>query len=361
MIRTKSGLPKHCGWNVDRHGTRRVRFRKGGFSTYLTGIPWSPDFMQQYALALEGVTVQAAGEVGASRTIPGSIDALCVSHYRSPEFRRLKPITQAVRRNIIERFRVEHGRKPVAALGRAHIKQLIAAKADTPEAANNLLKVLRVLLAHAVDVDMIASNPAIDVQRYASKGEGIHTWTEHEVAQFETHHAAGTKARLALALMLYIAARRSDAVRFGWQHVQGDTITFRQHKTDTPLIIPIHPELMHVLAATPRTNLTFLTTQFGKPFTAAGFGNWFRDRCDEAGLPQCSAHGLRKCAATRLAQAGCSLHQVMAMTGHKSMSEVARYTKAADQARLARQAMRTQIEAQLSSRKPKLDKNRKKP
>jgi integrase len=340
MIRTRSGLPKHCSWNLDRaDGKRRVRFRKGAFSTYLTGIPWSEDFMRQYAAALEGVTVERPSEVGASRTIPGSFDALAVSYYRSPEFQRLSPSTQAVRRNVIERFRIEHGKKPVALLTRAHIKQIIGAKSETPEAANNLLKVLRVLLGHAVDIDMIASNPAINVQRYPSKGEGIHTWTESEVAQFEAHHPIGSKARLALSLMLYTAARRSDVVRFGWQHVQGDAIAFRQKKTDAPLLIPIHPALMQVLAATPRTNLTFLTTEFGKSFTAAGFGNWFRERCDEAGLAQCSAHGLRKCAATRLADAGCSLHEVMAMTGHRSMSEVARYTKAADQARLARQAM----------------------
>ena len=48
MLRTKSGLPKHCGWNLDRkNGKRRVRFRKGGFSTYITGIPWAENFMRQ--------------------------------------------------------------------------------------------------------------------------------------------------------------------------------------------------------------------------------------------------------------------------------------------------------------------------
>src|SRR5262249_40132980 len=207
MLRTRSGLPKHCSWNLDReNGKRRVRFRKGAFSTYLTGIPWSPEFMQQYALALEGVTIERLSEVGTSRTIPGSFDALCVSYYRSPEFQRLKASTQAVRRKVIERFRNEHGKKPVALLGRAHIKQIIGAKSGTPEAANNLLKVLRVLLGHAVDIDMIASNPAINVQRYASKGEGIHTWSEVEVAQFEAHHPVGSKARLALAPALHRAA-----------------------------------------------------------------------------------------------------------------------------------------------------------
>src|SRR5262249_24471924 len=156
-------------------------------------------------------------------------------------------------------------KKPVAHLTRAHIAHVIGTKASTPEAANNLLKVLRVILNHAVSIDMIPSNPAIGVERFASKGEGIHTWAEAEVAQFEEHFPVSTKARLALALLVFTAARRSDVVRFGWQHVQGDAIHIGQKKTDVPLVIPIHPELMKVLAATPRTNLTFLTTQFGKP------------------------------------------------------------------------------------------------
>ena len=116
-------------------------------------------------------------------------------------------------------------------------------------------------------------------------------------------------------------------------------IAVRQEKTGASLLIPIAPELAEALALVPRTNMTFLLTERGAPFTAAGFGNWIRDRCDEAGLPQCSAHGLRKLAATRLANAGCSEREIMAITGHKSVSEVSRYVKAADQDRLAGQAM----------------------
>src|SRR5215831_8189193 len=122
-------------------------------------------------------------------------------------------------------------------------------------------------------------------------------------------------------------------------------------------------DLVQALTAAARTNLTFLVTERGAPFTAAGFGNWFRDRCNEAGLPQCSAHGLRKLAATRLANAGCSTDQIKAITGHRSISEVARYTKAADQARLARQAaglLRVEREQKLSNLEPRLDKKRKK-
>jgi hypothetical protein len=110
MLRTRSGLPRHCSWNADRHGTRRVRFRKAGFTTYLTGIPWSEDFMRQYAAALEGVKAQTM-EIGASRTKPGTINTLCVFYYRSPDFRALKPSTQVMRRNIIEHFRNAHWRQ----------------------------------------------------------------------------------------------------------------------------------------------------------------------------------------------------------------------------------------------------------
>jgi hypothetical protein len=92
MLKTRSGLPKHCSWNIDRHGKRRVRFRLRGFSTYLTGTPWSEDFMRQHAAALDGTKAQL-NNIGGGRTKPGSFDALCVSYYRSPEFRDLKAST----------------------------------------------------------------------------------------------------------------------------------------------------------------------------------------------------------------------------------------------------------------------------
>jgi len=113
----------------------------------------------------------------------------------------------------------------------------------------------------------------------------------------------------------------------------------RQQKTGIELAIPIHATLAAIVAETLADHLTLLTTKTGKPFSAAGFGNWFRDRCNEAGLCHCSAHGLRKAAARRLAEAGCTMHEIAAITGHASLSEVQRYTKAADQARLARAAM----------------------
>ena len=261
MLRNKSGLPKHCCWNTDQRGNRYVRFRKGGFTTNLTGIPWSEDFMRQYATALEGLQAKTTDNIGVERTKPGSFNALVVSYYRSPEFRGLAASTQSKNRGIIEKFRNEHGDKPINRLRRAHINEIIGAKADTPEAANNLLKVLRLLLNYAVRIDMIAANPTTGVKKYHSENpDGYYTWTEDEVRQFVARHPIGTTAHLAMTLMLCTGQRRSDAVRMGWQHIRNGKIAVRQQKTNTPLLIPIHPDLEQALAAVPRTNLTLLMT-----------------------------------------------------------------------------------------------------
>jgi integrase len=358
MLKTKSGLPKHCSWNQDQHGTRRVRFRKSGFSTYLTGTPWSEDFMRQYAAALDGVKVQAANIGAELRTRPGSINELCVAYYRSPAYLDLKASTKEGRRGIIESFRKAHGDKPVGRLERKHVEQIIAEKRDTPNAANNLLKVIRLLLSHAVDIGMLTSSPALGIKRFKIRGDGYPPWDEEQIAQFERHHAVGTKARLAFALLLYTAQRVSDVIKMGRQHLVGDTaIKVTQEKTGTSLTIPLHPGLKAIIAAAERTGLLFLTTRRGTPFSRQVFTKWFRQQCDLAGVRDRSAHGLRKSAATRLADAHCTPHEIAAITGHASLREVERYTKARDQEKLARQQIRRmEGERDLSSLSARLDK-----
>jgi integrase len=335
-----------------------VRFFKRGFSTYLKGIPWSEDFMRAYAAALEGGKT-ASSTIGNSRTLTGSFDALCVAYYQSAAFCALQPSTQVLRRGVIEAFRVQHGTKPLRGLTRAHIHSIVGAKAGTPEAANNLLKALKVMLGFAVDIGLLDLNPTTGIKRYKSRGGGYHPWSEAEVVRFRERHPAGSKARLALELLLGTAQRRSDVVRLGWQAVRGEDVAVRQRKTDRPLLIPMHPDLVAELSRLPKTNLTFLITDTGAPFSPNYFTRWFRIRCNEAGLPQCSAHGLRKLAATRLAEAGCSANEIAAITGHRTLTEVARYTTEADQARLARSGRAKQIKAETGIIQPssRLDKN----
>jgi len=253
--------------------------------------------------------------------------------------------TQRVYRGLIERFSEQadkdgnkFGDKRAALIGREHVVRLLATKADKPEAANQFRKVLRAMMKHAVEIGLRADDPTRDVRAIRVRSDGFHSWSDAEIAQFEKCHPIGSRARLAFALLLYTGQRRSDVVRMGCQHVRDGVLTVRQQKTGTKLSIPVHPTLQAILNAV-SDNLTFLTTQFGKPFTSNGFGNWFRNQCNAAGLPQCSAHGLRKAAARRLAEAGCTAHEIASITGHASLKQIAHYTRAADQGRLASAAM----------------------
>jgi integrase len=331
---------------VDRHGKVRFYFRRAGFKLVrLPGLPGSAEFMDAYQAALAGMSAPRV-EIGASRTRPGTVNAAVVAFYGSNEFLKLRPITKATYRGILEAFRAKHGDKRIAMLERRHVLGMLADKAATPAAQRNLLRMLRMLLAFAVETGLRADNPAVGIKTSAPKSIGFHTWTEEEIAQFEARHAIGTRARLALALLLYTAQRRADVVRIGRQHVHNGVLRLTQSKTAAPLVIPVHPELAAIIAATPSDHLTFLVTEYGQPFTPAGFGNWFRDRCNEAGLPrECAAHGLRKAACRRLAEAGASANVIAAISGHRTLREVERYTRAADQARMARAGMDLTIAA----------------
>jgi integrase len=188
------------------------------------------------------------------------------------------------------------------------------------------------------------------VKKIKSKRRGgFHRWTDAEVARFEERHAVGTKARLALALGLYTGQARQDVALMGEQHIThdpeygGEVLNWVRKKTEDKtgleLTIPVHPELRRIIDATPSAHLTFLVNELGAPFTAAYFGEWFRDRCDEAGLPQCSFHGLRKAAATRLVDAGCDVVEAAAITGHASLKELQRYIETRDRKKAAHHAM----------------------
>ncbi|MBL4732060.1 MAG: tyrosine-type recombinase/integrase [Rhizobiaceae bacterium] len=187
---------------------------------------------------------------------------------------------------------------------------------------------------------MIRANPTQGVKGYSKKTDGWLAWTEVNITQFKDTHAIGTSQRLAFDLLLGTGQRRSDVVRLGWQHINGNRLKFKQLKTGARIEIPIDPALWISIKSMPKRNLTFLVTGRGLPFTANGFGNFFRAACNRAGLSNLSAHGLRKAMAVRLAESGATANQIAAVTGHSSLSEVARYTAAAEKALLADQAFR---------------------
>jgi integrase len=329
-------LPKYVHGFVDRHGKPRFYFRRPGFALKrLRGAPYSPQFMEDYAAAMAGQPLP----VGFGRACPGSVLALAISYFASPEFRTLKPSTQRAYRWTIDRICRDHGEKRAADLRREHIVRLMAARAEQPGAANALRMALRVMMKHAVDIGLRADDPTRDVRAIRVKTGGHHSWTESQIEQFERHHPVGSRARLVFALLLYTGQRRGDVLRMGAQHIRDGAVYVKQEKTGIELVIPLHPDLAAIIAAAPRDHLTFVTTRLGGPFQGSAFSRWFREQCEAAGLEHCSAHGLRKAAARRLAEAGCTAHEIAAITGHASLGELVRYTKAVDQRRLAEAAM----------------------
>lgn len=322
----------------DRHGKIRFYFRRGRQRAKIPGHPGSREFMAAYQAALSG----APPPIGADRTAPGTMAALVASWYKSPEFAHLAASTQTTYRRIVEAFLAKNGDKRVAMLQPNHIRDMVKAKgADTPAAANRLLSLLRLLMRHAIEEEMRQDDPTASVRRVQYKVKGFATWTEEHIAAFEERWKPGTRARLAMALLLYTGQRRSDVIRMGRQHVKNGSIQVRQEKTRTELVIPLHPQLAAAIDASPAEHLTFLMTEAGRPFASGNaFYNWFSRCAQAADIPVgLSPHGLRKAAARRLAEAGCTPHMIASITGHATLKEIERYTKAVDQEKLARSAI----------------------
>lgn len=297
---------------VDRHGKERFYYREKGRGPRIPlPHPSSPDFSKAYAAAIAGrVKPRRLGRpaaVNPLRPKAGTLRWLCATYFASPEFRQLAASTQRTRRRIVEhclREPIAPGAAEVFAdcpldmLTPKAIRVLRDRKADLPQAANGRVKVLRAIFKWGIEAepDHVKGNPARDVSFLRGRAGGYHSWTIEEVEQYEARHPIGTQARLALALLLYTGQRRSDVVRFGEPMVRDGWLHFRQWKNrnrkPVDMELPILPALRDIIRATsPIGTQTWLVTSFGKPFTIAGFGNWFRDRCNEAGLPHCSAHG----------------------------------------------------------------------
>lgn len=319
----------------DRHGKPRHYYRRKGFARVaIPGVPGSSEFMAVYA----SCGTPSAPVEPRSRLQPRSINALIVEYYRSAEWANLKASTRPGYRCSLERFRESHGSKGVASILPKHLEAIFHGMANRSGAAKNLRKRLRRVFQLAVRLGWRNDNPVQATEAPRRKVKGFTPWGEASIQAYEARWPSGSRERLALALLLYTGQRKSDVITMGRQHVKAARIRVCQLKTDVRLSIRIHPALQAELDAAP-VGMTFLLTSFGKPFTSGGFGNWFRERATMAGLDGLTAHGLRKAAGRRLAEAGCTAKEIMAVLGHTTMQQVELYTRDADQETLADAAM----------------------
>lgn len=364
---------KYLSREENRHGDECLYARRHGKRVRLREKEGTPAFAKEYIAAIEHLDAVAPGQRAAATAAvthaPGSLGWLGALHFQSKgdgDFLTLTPDSQMRRRNILEEcFKVPLSENDPDPMGNCPLKYLTAQKVKRmieagsgPGARANRRKHLSVLCAWGVDNNHLATNLVRDVKAGRRiKSGGFYPWVLPDVEQFLTYHRAQTgtqskKAILALGLLLFSGTRRQDMVTLGKQHCRGpkpdmlgDWIRYVPKKTmwkrRTLVQKPLLPVLKQIIddAADVLGSMTFLETSYGKPFTKNGIGNWFRDRCDEAGLTQCTAHGLKKCGATIAAENGATTRQLMAMFDWDTPEMAEVYTRGAEQKRLAGQGM----------------------
>lgn len=321
---------------IDRHGKVRRYVRRPGFpKVSLPGLPGSAEFMAAYQAAVSGL--------GTTRQGPrkdGTIGKLIADFYRSAEFSNLKPSSQATYRFVLSRFETQDGHRLVRDLPRVKARKIIEEIGETKPGLANLTKaVLHRLFEFAVSIEMRSDNPFTKGPAY--KLNKIHTWTDAEIAAYEKRWPFGTRERLAYSVLLYTAQRVSDAVTIKLADARSGRINLTQKKTGEEVSIAVHPELARAIKAGPCNGMTLIGTPAGKPINRHNLSDLISRAAAKAGLPAyCVAHGLRKAALRRLAEHGSTTKEIQAVSGHRTLKEIERYTEKADRARLSQAAIR---------------------
>ena len=326
------------------------RFEKNGFRCNLPGPYGSPEFLAAYEDALAQVRPKKG-----PRAPEGTLAWLIEQYLCSLRYQNLSPSRKRTIRLELDWLKRQAGKYHFSALQVRHVEALMARKSG-PVAANTVRKNLSMLFNFATKkLGYRGGNPARGAEKMNVNKSGYHTWTDEEVARFLDRHGPGTKARLVMMLALNTGMARQDLVRVGWQHVRNGRIAYQRHKTSVCADMPILDDLARELDRLPRDRMLFVTHgRDHRPYTPASLGNWFRDRCREAGVPG-SLHGLRKAGATFLANAGATEWEIASFLAHTDTSQVREYTKKANRSRLTDSGFAKLPEGKMSNFSESLD------
>ena len=327
--------PPHLHRQVTRHGKSVWYVRMGkGRRTRIKAAFGTPEFDAEYHAAI------TARPRPSSSSPPADTLAWLIERYReTPAWLDLSLSTRRQREAILAHIVKSAGKQPYAQITRATIVAGRDRRHGTPAQARHFLETMRGLFRWATDAQLVKTNPTAGVADPARpKNAGIPVWTEEEVAAYEQRWPIGTRQRVWLDVLLYTGLRRGDAVRLGRQHVRNGVATIKTEKTDTEVTLPILPVLAETLRVGPCGDLTFIVGANGHPLDKRSFGNQFRKACRAAGVNR-SAHGLRKIAATRAANAGATVAELEAIFGWSGGRMASLYTRSADRRQLAHRAM----------------------
>jgi integrase len=262
---------------------------------------------------------------------------LIEAYKRSPEWDRLSDARKKKCALYFDRLS-QLGNYSRDEIERPHIRAIRNAIFSTgkPGAANGFVNVVSAMFGWAVKADLLKHNPAIGITPIP--GGHLPAWSQAQADQAIA--ALPEHLRRLVLLALFTGQRRGDLCRMAWTHYDGERIRVTQGKTGTPLVIPVHPTLKAAMDQWPRRATTILVNSRGRPWSPNRVTDGLRKALERIGFePGRNVHGLRKLAATNLAEAGCSAHEIAAITGHRSLALVSLYTASADQERMATAAI----------------------
>jgi integrase len=295
----------------------------------------TPEHDAEYQAAISGQPRRARGSKA------GTLSWLIERYRETTAWTDLSSATRKQRENIFLNVLKSEADYPAAKITQAAIMAGRERRAATPGQARHFLDTMRGLFRWATKAGLVKTDPTLGVDNPKLKrGDGFPPWTEEHVAAYERRWPIGTRQRVWLDVLLYTGLRRGDAVRLGRQHLRDGIATIKTEKSvfTIEVTLPILPVLESTLKAGPCGDLTFIVGESGRPLTKESFGNLFRDACRDAGVPG-SAHGVRKIAATRAANAGATVAQLEAIFGWQGGTMASLYTRAADRRRLSIEAM----------------------
>lgn len=343
-------LPKGVSVDRDRHKNVRLYFRAPGRSKVrLREKPGTEEFNDEVACARLGIPYVKKGEQPklVRNSQEGTFQWL-VGQYKTRAAGSVTTKVWNARKAVLEEIcdsrhkTARRGDLPYRSLALRHVTEIRDELRDTPGARNNIVRVISALFSWAISNGLAEVNPAHGIKNLKS-GDGFHTWTPDEIRKFEEIHPPGTKARLAFSLAAYTGLRMSDLVVLGRQHIKDGWITIRPAKTkgsSSILVeIPVLPELRRAIDTGPCGDMTFLVSERNAPFSKVRLTTLMRKWCDDAGLPHCTMHGLRKAAATVAAENGATDDELMAIFGWTTKQQTTLYTRNASRKRLAGHAM----------------------
>jgi integrase len=293
----------------------------------------TPEFDVEYTAA---VTNTAPRKITAAS---GTLAWLVARYRESVAWEDLSSATRQKRDQIFRHVLEAAGNEPFNRIDTTVIQNGIERRARTPSQARHFLDAMRGLFKWAKKNGHVSVDPTDNAERPArKKTEGFTPWTEEMVEAYQRHWALGTRQRVWLDVLLYTGLRRGDAVRLGRQHIKDGVGSVKTEKTGMVVTLPILPVLAQTLAAGQVGDMTFIVGSDGLPFHKQSFGNAFAKACKLAGVDG-SAHGIRKLAATRMADAGASEAELEAVFGWSGGHMASLYTRKANRTRLAQSAM----------------------